>query len=519
MGYVLQLPAVPDQRSLAADCSAATLAMQTLLGMVVFQPLLCALQHTTKYLQGRDVYFGDMAAAIEGLQTDLHRLYINPDTAYTGGAWSLLERFLAGTAAGAASSGSGGATGGPGSSGSGEGSGSGGGSEGGGSGSSGGSGSLPTVDLIVGGLSGPQRVGMLSGRCYLGFVQDCPDERPTLRLFVRGREQEGGYVLSYQPARRHHRAVQPPAQPVSQGTLLQLLAEVKAAACNAAKAVLQEVKERLLPSKLAAAFAVVQPQYWLRPDAVAELDEAIAVLSEQYGTARTICPSAAQPPQPQMPAGAAAAAPALDSPQAQLAQLQVVSAAAAAAAQSGDAATAAALHQAYELAMQYCASIAPRVPAQPPPAPAAPQAIPVGPVIDRHQLAVQADTFKALMLQRARRYEDWPAQQAAAAERGAELPCATEHLWALLEATPSVLERISEWHKVAELVLCQPVGSVENERRFSSMNNIKTKLRNRLGAAHLNACMRIHASECSYDTFPFNAAFDRWRQAKPRRGL
>ena len=77
---------------------------------------------------------------------------------------------------------------------------------------------------------------------------------------------------------------------------------------------------------------------------------------------------------------------------------------------------------------------------------------------------------------------------------------------------------MSEYVKLAELVLCQPTGSVENERRFSAMNNIKTPARNRLDTPHLNACMRVAASPHTLADFPFAEAVDLW-SAHGRRGV
>jgi hypothetical protein len=96
--------------------------------------------------------------------------------------------------------------------------------------------------------------------------------------------------------------------------------------------------------------------------------------------------------------------------------------------------------------------------------------------------------FLAEMTSRAELYRNWHEE---ASNNGSDtaVPCATEHLWCALELQTAVLERISEFHKLAELVLCQPSGSVVNEQRFSTMNHIKTDLRNRMAPPHLNACM------------------------------
>ena len=113
-------------------------------------------------------------------------------------------------------------------------------------------------------------------------------------------------------------------------------------------------------------------------------------------------------------------------------------------------------------------------------------------------------------------YHDWQQRRHTAQAAGEELPCATEHLWCSLEAQDATLAGISEYHKLAELLLCQPTGSVDNERRFSSMNNIKSKLRSRLKPPHLNTWC-IASSPFSYYTFPFDAAFDAWSRAVKRQ--
>jgi len=79
-----------------------------------------------------------------------------------------------------------------------------------------------------------------------------------------------------------------------------------------------------------------------------------------------------------------------------------------------------------------------------------------------------------------------------------------------LAAQRAVLDRISEFYRLAELVGCQPTGSVSNEQRFSDVNNIKTKLRSSLGLPHLNACVRIATTSHTLDTFPFAAAYEFW---------
>ena len=70
----------------------------------------------------------------------------------------------------------------------------------------------------------------------------------------------------------------------------------------------------------------------------------------------------------------------------------------------------------------------------------------------------------------------------------------------------NISDNISEYEKLAYLILCIPFRSVENERRFSAMNLVATKLRNRLKADHLNTCLRIAATPQTVRSFPFQDA-------------
>ena len=65
---------------------------------------------------------------------------------------------------------------------------------------------------------------------------------------------------------------------------------------------------------------------------------------------------------------------------------------------------------------------------------------------------------------------------------------------------------ISEFCNLGALIASMPLGSVENERRFSHMNLTKTKLRNRLDTEHLNDAMSISASRFTPANFPYRQA-------------
>ena len=114
-----------------------------------------------------------------------------------------------------------------------------------------------------------------------------------------------------------------------------------------------------------------------------------------------------------------------------------------------------------------------------------PSTVTVAPLLDTAVLRLQADTFLAEMQSRAEHYRNWHEEHSSSSSSGSKsgggtAPCATEHLWRSLETQAAVLEHISEFHKLAELVGCPPTGSMINEQQLSSMTNIKTELHSRL---------------------------------------
>jgi hAT family C-terminal dimerisation region len=77
---------------------------------------------------------------------------------------------------------------------------------------------------------------------------------------------------------------------------------------------------------------------------------------------------------------------------------------------------------------------------------------------------------------------------------------------------------LSEYARLANLILAIPFGSVENERRFSQMNRTCTDLRNRLGDEHLNTSIRVGATTFTKEDFPFFTAYLHWKDQRHRRG-
>ena len=53
-----------------------------------------------------------------------------------------------------------------------------------------------------------------------------------------------------------------------------------------------------------------------------------------------------------------------------------------------------------------------------------------------------------------------------------------------------MLSHLSEYFKVAEIAIATVLGSVEDERTFSMLSFMKSKLRNRLGG-HMDTCVKL----------------------------
>jgi hypothetical protein len=64
---------------------------------------------------------------------------------------------------------------------------------------------------------------------------------------------------------------------------------------------------------------------------------------------------------------------------------------------------------------------------------------------------------------------------------------------------------------VAHIVVVHLLGSVEDERAFSSLTFLKDKLRNRLEGDHLSVVVGMHLQGVySLKTFPYDDCFKQW---------
>ena len=86
-------------------------------------------------------------------------------------------------------------------------------------------------------------------------------------------------------------------------------------------------------------------------------------------------------------------------------------------------------------------------------------------------------------------------------------------LWRNLSQSRHLGSLISEYFKVAEIGCCMVLGSVENERCFSTLKFLKSCHRNRLGK-HLPLAVRMFGQKFyTLQTVPYKEAIDSWRNA------
>ena len=82
---------------------------------------------------------------------------------------------------------------------------------------------------------------------------------------------------------------------------------------------------------------------------------------------------------------------------------------------------------------------------------------------------------------------------------------AITRLWTTLSASQYLQENISEYFKLADLCQTMILGSVEDERMFSALSFLKSKLRNNIDK-HVDTCLRLYVTNYDIDNFPYERA-------------
>ena len=87
-------------------------------------------------------------------------------------------------------------------------------------------------------------------------------------------------------------------------------------------------------------------------------------------------------------------------------------------------------------------------------------------------------------------------------------------LWQKLGCNGLLLSKLSEFMRLAEIAITIVLGSVEDERTFSSLKFIKSRLRIQL-EGNLDTIMRVFSQGYyNLESFPYVDAYSQWRAAK-----
>ena len=84
-------------------------------------------------------------------------------------------------------------------------------------------------------------------------------------------------------------------------------------------------------------------------------------------------------------------------------------------------------------------------------------------------------------------------------------------LWRHLNANFALSSSFPEYMKLAQIALIHVLGSMEDERAFSSVTFLKDKLWNRLDGDHLGLVVGMHnQSVYTLTSFPYEECFKQW---------
>jgi hypothetical protein len=126
--------------------------------------------------------------------------------------------------------------------------------------------------------------------------------------------------------------------------------------------------------------------------------------------------------------------------------------------------------------------------------------------LDKHQLDLQLCLFKLTMKSHA----------AKAMEQPHTLNPVTK-LWQKLGCNALLLSKLSEYMKLAHIAVTAVLGSCEDERTFSTLSFVKSKVRNRL-QGNLDTSIRMFSQGWySLESFLYNQAYDIWAEQKESR--
>jgi hypothetical protein len=136
--------------------------------------------------------------------------------------------------------------------------------------------------------------------------------------------------------------------------------------------------------------------------------------------------------------------------------------------------------------------------------------------VEIHGEQVEGILDQSKLFQQATRFAETMWNQFRALENPLEYGAITR-LWTILGASQYLQENISEYFKLADLCQTMILGSVEDERMFSALSFLKSKMRNKLDK-HMDICLRLYVTKYDISNFPYERALALWRSDCDRRG-
>jgi hypothetical protein len=131
-------------------------------------------------------------------------------------------------------------------------------------------------------------------------------------------------------------------------------------------------------------------------------------------------------------------------------------------------------------------------------------------LLDRRALDNEASLFKSTML-------NFSAPVMASADIETENPLSV--VWDRISASTYLSNSLHAFGKVAKIAVVTVLTSVEDERTFSTLSWMKSKVRNRLNG-HLDCTLRVFSQPWfSVTNFPYQQAVDHWESVVARRGV
>jgi hypothetical protein len=80
-----------------------------------------------------------------------------------------------------------------------------------------------------------------------------------------------------------------------------------------------------------------------------------------------------------------------------------------------------------------------------------------------------------------------------------------------------LLSKLSEYMKLAQIAVTAVLGSCEDERTFSTLSFVKSKVRNRLQGNLDTSIRMLNQGWYFLESFPYNQAYDIWVEQKESR--